>query len=311
VNATAFLQIQSIELQRLLDSVGDDPILAPQLRERLAEVQDARQEKGRLFSKANVVLPRVAIFLRGAAVEGSDGIRASLAGEALIQYEKMFVQQALHDEREAAKNAGRQRRKRGASSPELLFTNTPRGSFGLEFSPRQTDEQSLLVTHGQSLRHVADAIVKVIRSDDHSLEDAIRAVPARVLQPLRQFLKTLSQHGAELRLALPDAPSVAISAEEISGASERLEREVTQETIKIRGVFRGVTRESGVFDIRLSDGSVITGTVADDLTEDDLERIDVLTNQQCIAELQKTTVNKITGVSTPSHVLLDAKPSEE
>lgn len=182
MNDTAFLQIQSIELQRLLDSVGDDPILEPQLRERLAEVESARKE-GRLFPESNVVL--------------------------------------------------------------------------------------------------------------------------------RQFLKTLSQHGAELRLALPDAPSVAISAEEISGASERLEREVTQETIGIPGVFRGVTRESGVFDIRLSNGSVITGTVADDLTEDDLERIDELTNQQCIAELQKTTVNRITGVSTPSYVLLDAKPNQE
>ncbi len=131
MNETAFLQIKSLELQRLLDSVGDDSILAPQLRERLAEVESARKE-GRLFPESNVVG--------------------------------------------------------------------------------------------------------------------------------RQFLKTLSQHGAELRLALPDAPSVAISAEEIRGASERL---------------------------------------------------DELTNQQCIAELQKTTVNRITGVSTPSYVLLDAKPSQE
>ena len=83
---TTFLQIQSIELQRLLDSVGDDPILAPQLRERLTEVQIARK-KGALFAEIDSVLPRAAIFLRGAAVEGSDGIRASLAGEALIQYE--------------------------------------------------------------------------------------------------------------------------------------------------------------------------------------------------------------------------------
>ena len=35
----AFLQIQAIGLQNLLDSAGDDPILVPQLRERLADVQ--------------------------------------------------------------------------------------------------------------------------------------------------------------------------------------------------------------------------------------------------------------------------------
>lgn len=67
------------------------------------ELEAVKQEKGSLLPKESVVLPRAAIFLRGGGVQDSAGIRPSLAGEALIQYEKMFTEQAIHDEREAAK----------------------------------------------------------------------------------------------------------------------------------------------------------------------------------------------------------------
>jgi hypothetical protein len=50
--------------------------------------------------------------------------------------------------------------------------------------------------------------------------------------------------------------------------------------------------------------------VADQLTEEDLEQIDRLTNQQCVADLQRTTVRKITGVETTSYVLLKARMAE-
>lgn len=35
MNNESFLQIQAIELQRLLEKSGNDPILSPQLRDRL------------------------------------------------------------------------------------------------------------------------------------------------------------------------------------------------------------------------------------------------------------------------------------
>ena len=56
----------------------------------------------------------------------------------------MFVEQALHDERMMAKDAGRNRRPRGSPAPELLFVGTPRGSFGLEFVPQTPDDPTLL-----------------------------------------------------------------------------------------------------------------------------------------------------------------------
>jgi hypothetical protein len=310
----AFLQVQALELRRLLDEAGDDPILAPQVRERLEEVEreleTAGRETGALLPPEPVEQTRAAIFLlRGGGVEDSLGIRAALAGEALIQYEKMFVQQALHDEQEVARQAGRQRRRRGAAVPGLLLTGTPRGSFGLEFVAQPTEGGALLRIHAQSLRNVAATLARVAESTSESLEATVARIPPRVLPPLQKFLTTLASYGAELRLAFPDLPARSLSAGQLKRASDLLEREVKQEVIEIPGVFRGVTRESGVFDLKTQTGEVITGTVADDLVEEDLERIDALTNQEGVASLQRTTVSRVTGPTTPTYVLLDAYPA--
>lgn len=312
MNDQTFLQVQAIQLRQLLEEAEDDPILAPQLRERLAEVEQelqATQGHGTsLLPRENRVLPRTALFVRGGGVQGNEGIRPSLAGGLLIQYERMFTEQALHDEREAARTAGRQRRPRGAGTPGLSFTGTPRGSFGLEFVPQATEDDALLEVHKRSLDNIAAAIILVAGGETIPLDKAVQQIPARVFEPLKQFLRTLAQHDAELRLAFQDQPSKSLTAGQIQRAVERLDREMTQETITIPGVFRGVTRESGAFDLKTDAGEIISGTAADELTEDDLERIDALTNKSCVATLQKTTVRRITGTSTANYLLLDVAP---
>jgi hypothetical protein len=307
-----FFQIQVLELRGLLEKAGDDPILTPQLRERLGEVEKLLEKSGRepgsLLPNNSGDLARAAIFLRGGGVQGSLGIRAALAGEAVIQYEKMFIEQALHDEREAARQAGRQRRRRGTANPGLLLTGTPRGSFGLEFVAQPTEGGTTLGVHAQSLRNVAEALVRVADSTAETLEKTIQTIPPRMLSPLQKFLTTLANYGAELRLAFPDRPAKSLPMEQIKKASELLEREISQEMVEVSGKFRGLTRESGVFDLRTPTGEVITGTVADEMTEDDLERIDALTNHDCIATMQKTMFRKVTGPTSPTYVLVNATP---
>lgn len=313
MNKQTFLQVQTLELQRLLQTAGDDPILAPQLRERLEDAQkeldEVRRQEGALLPREPPELPRAAIFLRGDGVNDSEGIRPGLAGEAMIQYEKIFVEQALHDEREAARKAGRHRRRRGASKPGLLLTGTPRGSFGMEFVPQVTDE-AVLETHAESLRHVADAII-VVAEGSSGLDEIVKKIPANVLQHVKSFLVTLARHGAELRLAFPDRSSRSLSAERVKDAAERLDRGVFQQEVTIHGKMRGVTFESGRFDFVSESGDVISGTVADHLTEEEMERLSQLTNQPCNATLQKTAVNKIGGGSPPNYVLLDAQSSPQ
>ncbi|HQU45723.1 MAG TPA: hypothetical protein PK867_23115 [Pirellulales bacterium] len=311
MNDRSFLQVQAIQLRQLLGVAGDDPVLVPQLRQRPEDVEDKLRKLGaaieRPFPEAVASLPRVALFLGGGGVQGSEGIRPGLAGEALIQYEKMFVEQALQDERDAAKQLGRQRRPRGTPVPSLLFTGTPRGSFGLEFIPEPTEDGSLLELHSGSLRHVAEALVAIC-SDDRRPDDAARSIPPRVLWPMKRFFSILAQYGAELRIAFSDAPSQSIDVETVKGAAELLDRELIEEIITARGVFRGLTRESLVFDLLADDGTLVTGAVSTDLDEDDLDRIASLTNDRCIASLQKTTLRQVVGGVRETYVLLDAEP---
>ena len=311
MNQETFLRIQTIELQGLLEQSADDPIIGPQLQERLADAQKELDAETRmpdsLWRKEPFSLPRAAFFLRGGGVEGSEGIRPALAGEALIQYEKMFVAQAVHDERIAAKSAGRQRRPRGAGTPGLLFTGTPRGSFGMEFVPQVSDDQTLLAVHAQSLVNVADALTKVVHSDSATLTRAVDEIPATVLKPLKQFLRTLAQHDAELRLAFSDRRSQSLSAPELKAAADLLEREVEEKDIQVDGIFRGLTQDTGYFDVRASDGNVLSGTVADELTEEDMERISKLTNRPCVAEIHETIMHKVEGPATTKYVLINAR----
>jgi hypothetical protein len=216
----------------------------------------------------------------------------------------MFVEQALHDEREAARSAGRQRRQRGSAVPALLLTGTPRGSFGLEFTPQLQEDHALLDVHRGSLEHIAEAIITAAESE--SADQLAETIPAKVLQPLTRFFRTLANYKAELRLALPNGRSRSISAEQATGTAERLERTIAQEEVQRTGTFRGLTRESGWFDLVLEDGAVVTGVVADAFTEEDLDRIDALTNKRCLASLQETRITKA-GRTTSSVILLDAK----
>ena len=131
-----------------------------------------------------------------------------------------------------------------------------------------------------------------------------------MLQPMKRFLRTLAQYEAELRLAFSDEPSRVISRDRIKQAAERLDRELEEKEIEVKGTFRGLTRETTVFDLLPDGGGLITGTIADSLTEEDFDRIDALTNQPCVVVLQVTTLRPIGGTPRVTYLLLDAKPKE-
>ncbi len=306
-----FLKVQALELRRLLESAGDDPVMIPQLKVRLAHVEkelQATQSQEGLFPSKDRDHPRTALFLEGDGVRGSEGIRPALAGEVMIQYEKMFIEQALHDEREAARKAGRQRRPRGAAAPALLFTGTHRGSFGLGFEPQASEDGALLDIHASSLVNVAEALERVAGNDSVSLDEAIRPIPTSMLPPLKQFLKTLAQYDIELRLAFSERIALTLTAGQIQKAAEGLQRDMTEETIQVCGTLRGVTLESGHFDLKTESGEIITGMVADALTEDDLLNLNGLTNEPCKAQVQKTTIRSISGDYRSTFVLFSAEP---
>jgi hypothetical protein len=114
-------------------------------------------------------------------------------------------------------------------------------------------------------------------------------------------------HEAELRLAFSDRPSQSLSAPELKAAADLLEREVEEHDVKVDGVFRGLTQDTGYFDVRAADGKLISGTASDELTEDDMERLSKLTNRRCVAEIHQTIMHKVEGPATTKYVLINAR----
>jgi hypothetical protein len=77
MNNQAFFMVQTLELRRLLEMAGDDPVMAPQLRRRLERAEKALETVNETA--------RSAILLGGDEVAKSPGIRAALAGEVRIE----------------------------------------------------------------------------------------------------------------------------------------------------------------------------------------------------------------------------------
>jgi hypothetical protein len=102
-------------------------------------------------------------------------------------------------------------------------------------------------------------------------------------------------------------PEEGFAVQSVRTAAERLNEEVFQDQQTIHGTMRGVTLETGKFDLLNNAEDLITGTVADDFAEEDLDRISSLTNKRCVAKLEKTEVRRIGGTPTTTYVLIDAQ----
>ena len=305
MNEYEFNKLQTIELSHLLEEIGDDPFLAPQFRERLAQAEAKLRST---HPPSNVPMPRMAMFLRGGGVdEASHAVRPSLAADVLTQYEKMYTEQAIYNEREIAQNSGKTRRPKGSVTPKLWFTGTPHGSFGLEFVPEQTDDPALAQAHTDAITKVTDSLLEITTSDEASADRALMNVIPPVIAPLRHLLRSLSTHGAELRLSIHGRASRSVSTEQISTAVKLLDREVVEEEVVLHGTFRGVTLQSGYFDFLTVEGSTITGRVATDMPPEFLSDALKLTDLPSEAIVLKTTVKPITGQERVDYVLRKAR----
>lgn len=303
----SILQAESIELTRLLKLADGDPVIVPQLENRLREVKQRfdTPTDGILFPpEPSRALPRAAFFLSHES--DSVGIKPSVAGSVLVQYERMFIEQAMHEERMQAAEEGRQRRHRGLGEPVLALVGTPKGSFGFEFSPTSAQ---MALTHEKALRQIAEA-VRLISQPNSELPNVLQSLPSKVIRPLKQFIKTVSDANMSLRFAFADLPSFRIPSVDLADASRRLEREVQVEDKSFTGTLRGLPLDSGQFDFKTSLGQYISGMLSDALTEEDYDRLLPLINRDTIVDLQETTIIQVDGTKT-AYVLIDAHKSNQ
>ena len=306
MNRASQIQWEINQLHGLLADVEDSDISRLQIQSRIKWLQDdLRAELGELFPPTEPVFPQAAVFLVGEAMNGQ-GIPAALAGEVLRRYEKMFREQALHDERTARKDGGHQRRQKGTHDPALLLTGTPRGSFGFQFSPNSTDAETLS-TQGQSLKNVA-AAVSLVADPDMAPENISDKLPRGMLSHIIAFFKALASNDVALRFAFQDQSPSSISADMIRAASAKLERKIMIEELRVRGKPRGATMESGHFDFVKDDDVTISGMLDDQLDDEDRKQIIKLNDQPADAIIELTTITMLTGAKRREYILKQIMP---
>ena len=299
--STSFDRAHLAELERLAERSKNDPVLGPQDRARLENFQ-SRQAAGD-EERGIVPATRVALFLSGEAVRGAAGIDAGLAAQALAQYSKMFREQATIAEREAVEG---QRRPKGSVKPELLFTGTPRGSFGFAFAPGTTDSK-LVGFHNDAI----DSLTKIIAdvaADPQQTAD--KKIPSAILPHLKLFFQALSSRGVSLRLAGANGFRKTFAVEQIKATAEQLDREVESETIALLGTFRGLTLDTRQFDVLTEDEEQISGTVDSELPLAELKRISGFLDQTCTFTFEKTIIKHIGHRPVTEYLLLHAAPVE-
>jgi hypothetical protein len=291
MTGTHQLQHQAVRLRHLLALAEGDAPMHDQLAGQLERVEQALATAPHAES-VPVPSPRTALFLRGEGVLGSEGIRAGLAGRALVELESIYV--AFTRELERG-NSARTRR----TNAQLMLAGTPRGSFGLEVvaHPAHPELEPVLQT-------VAEAIGTVVRTQE--LEVGTRGIPEKALAPMQRFIELLATNGTELRFAHSDRTGDTLTLAQLQAARERLGKQYRVRKETVFGTFRGLMADSGRFDFRGNDGMAYTGSVSDELDDDNLRRIARLFDSPCRAELELTEVEKPGGARKRRYVLIDA-----
>lgn len=289
----SFLKSQIVDLDRLIDLTGDDPLMTPGLIARKTEFE---RRLGDL--PTYIRQPQSTFYFSGGPVRGSQGIDAEFASKMLDLVQEITTFEFLHRKHGVLNTRGRV-----ALAPEakLMLTALPRGSFGLELRPANefdmVDGQFL----GDALQHFTDLLGAASESDA-AFETALAEAPVRVLPKLKSLFETLQTYDAQLRLVTGDR-ELELSRDRIVSAVERVQAtSENAEEVVIDGFYRGATLESRKIDFKTLDQQVITARLADDISEQDIGRL--VLNQRLQPTFRRSALQPRGGTVRHSYELL-------
>ncbi len=288
VNRKSFLQAQVLEMDRLIELSKGDPLMGSGLSARKSEL-----EKELHAMPAKTPNARTRLYFAGEPVNGSYGIDAEFAAKAIAPFVDMVKTQFVAEKHGRVASRGRVPEQREA---RLLLTGLPRGSVGIEFSPPPAAD---LFAEGQ-LAGVLNRLAKTLSAagdSDEGFAQSLEGVSSRAFQRLRDFLGVVAAHRASLRFETTEQTFDLDQARVAQASSRASNTQTAEQVIEKPGVFRGATLESGRFDFRTEDGDVLSGWIAETVTDDTASQMNALTNQPAVAQLRETTFTTPEGQS--------------
>ena len=297
------IQADIVGLESLLASASEDPLATPLAQSRITEL---REELGKIGESQSLV-PETELFFGQGPVIGSKGIEAKFAGQVLDRFQDMVTNQFAAKFHGVLRRAGR---RKGESDSKLYLTALPRGSFGLQLSQPHVQD---FVTANQlsvAMEDITD-LIGAAGKDDQTFEDFLGSVHGRVIIPLKGFLETLANAGADCRI-ISGMKQAVLKKEQVSQAYQRVAAAKTdEEPLELDGTFFGALVKTGRFDFEPKGLEIITGWLADEVTEDQAISMDQLTGKTARAKMRVSTITTKTGKRRPTFELqsLDSIPA--
>ena len=294
-----FLKRQIAESERLKKAAADHPLMGPLIAQREDELREELQNLPPAGREARTVL-----FFTGDPVYGSRGIDAHFASTVLLPFLEMVKSEYAAEKHG---HVGERGPRKDEDEARLLLTGLPRGSFGLELSHPESDD----LFAEEQLSNVLVRLTELFSAAGKSDEDFVHAleeVSPRVYSRLPDFFKSISDHGANIRMQTGDL-EFELDKTHVSEAFDRvssvqaIDREVTKQ-----GVFRGATLDTWKFDFREDDGETINGRISEQVSEDEVASMLRLTNRPCIARLKETKITTQGGAVRTRYELLSVQP---
>lgn len=203
----------------------------------------------------------LALMFRGKPVVGTTGIFADFGTKALGAFNEVIVALAAASDAPLADKGPIPNREQN----QLLITATATGSFGFvlqehrEGELRLDDETPTL----RAMRQAHAMLAGVLGTDDE-LADAAAELPARAMDRLRDFLKTMEDAQAYCAVSLDGKEARFDSPAAVVQAIARIRQDnLREEETELVGAFEGVLPQARTFEFKMAqDGAVIRGRIS-------------------------------------------------
>lgn len=290
-----YITIQLLETQRMLEMVGNHPIMSISLKQK-EKVLLEQLDKIPVDKKDT----KVVLLFSGNPVKGSIGIDASFVGKVTVPFQSMVTAEFAH--RSDGKVG-----KRGALNKQnesrLFLTALPRGSFGIELSKLESSDLFEENQMSDSLSHVTKLIESSSKSDEDFAAELDGTTP-RTIQSLKEFFKVVSDDQAGVTIE-SGGIRCELNPQEVKSGYDRVSGTITTETTKtLDGTLKGILLESWKFDFIGEEGNTITGRIDENLTEDQVTEFNSkYFNKKCKAVLKEGKVLFKNGSERVSYIL--------
>lgn len=298
-NKIQSIKAEIIDTERLLDMVRFHPLMAESLQEKIDMLKEELNEIPEILYE-----PVIHFLFSGDAVYGSEGIKSTFVSKITPPVQGLVQTQLALNKYGKVGKRGRARRK---SKNDLYITGLPKGSFGIELTRIDYDENDLydLVDTSEAMKDVINLIKQTAESDE-AFKFVLENTPKRNLTNLKKLFQEIANEKSILKMDSGEL-HVELSREQIDAAARRVSDAVEDEyDLFLNAIFRGLLLNSNRFEILDEEGNSISGTISNELDENTLIEYDRLfLNRECSIHLKAYKIKYASGNERIEYELLE------